>query len=139
MYIVALLAVGLFLGLLAVRSHDTNTVALLGNTIHVTRATTPEARQQGLSGRTGLAPDEGLLFVFEQEGNYSFWMKDMRFSIDILWIDSAGTIVYIEPSVSPDTYPQSFDPKANALYVLELPAGYAVAHDVVVGDVVRIK
>lgn len=109
-----------------------------GNEVRVSTASTPAERQQGLSGRSGLAPDEGMLFIFETEGDYAFWMKDMRFSIDILWIDSTGKIVYIAPSVSPDTYPTAFDPHQNAKYVLELPAGYTVAHHVKVGDTIQI-
>ena len=58
-------------------------------------ADTPEARQQGLSGRAGLGESEGMLFVFPKDGEYAFWMKDMRFSIDILWLSGNGTIVYM--------------------------------------------
>jgi uncharacterized membrane protein (UPF0127 family) len=114
------------------------TIQLKGSTIRVTVAVTPAEREQGLSGRPGLASDEGMLFVFEREGDYAFWMKDMLFSIDIVWIDSAGKIIYIAPSVSPDTYPTAFDPRMNALYVLELPAGYAASHGVSIADVVEL-
>ncbi|MDB5237801.1 MAG: hypothetical protein JWM46_71 [Candidatus Kaiserbacteria bacterium] len=114
------------------------TVTIKGNTIRVSTAVTQAEHAQGLSGRTGLAADEGMLFVFTEPGDYAFWMKDMLFSIDIVWIDAAGKIIYIAPSVSPDSYPTAFDPHMNAKYVIELPAGYMTAHNTAVGDIVQI-
>jgi uncharacterized membrane protein (UPF0127 family) len=91
-------------------------------------ATTSAARELGLSARDGLAPDTGMLFVFPRDGAYSFWMKGMRFSIDILWLDASGRVVTVHERVSPDTYPAAFSSSAPARYVLELPAGYAQQH-----------
>src|SRR3989338_1806519 len=81
------------------------------------------AGQQSLSGRSGLAEGEGMLFVFPQDGKYGFWMKDMRFSIDILWLNASGMVVYMAQNVSPDSFPKSFESDVPARYVLELPAG----------------
>ncbi len=114
------------------------TLQLKGQAIYVSVADTEETRRQGLSGHPGLAADEGMLFVFPKDGEYAFWMKDMRFSIDILWLSSNGSIVYMAQNVSPDTYPHDFVPAKSARYVLELPAGYAVAHGIVLGDIVRL-
>jgi len=87
----------------------------------------------GLSGRTSL-DGEGMLFVFEESGNYGFWMKDMNFPIDILWIDDTFTIMGIEKEVSPDTYPKSFGEKFLAKYVLEVPSQYSDKNKINVGD-----
>lgn len=114
------------------------TVVLAGETVRVTIADTEAKREQGLSGRQGLAPHEGMLFIFQKDDRYAFWMKDMLFSIDILWLSADGTVVYIAPSVSPDTYPQAFVSSTPARYVLELPAGYAAAHGVKLGDKVQL-
>lgn len=120
-------------------------IHLKGQTIRVTVADTEAARRQGLSGRTGLAADEGMLFVFPEDGTHAFWMKDMLFSIDILWLSASpstgsgqAVVVYMAENVSPDTYPQSFRSNVPARYVLELPAGYAKEYTVEVGDVVRL-
>src|SRR3989344_6184551 len=113
------------------------TVQLRGQSIRVLVADTGASREKGLSGRSGLAADEGMLFVFPQDGKYAFWMKDMLFSIDILWLSGDGAVVYMAENVSPDTYPQNFQPLVSARYVLELPAGYAKEYNVVVGDLVR--
>ncbi len=94
---------------------------------------TEEARALGLSGRASFKDGEGMLFVFEHEGQWGIWMKDMHFSIDILWLDAAGTVVTVASNVSPETYPESFHPEVPARYVLELPAGYAAKAGIVKG------
>ena len=115
-----------------------STVRIGGETLRVTVAATEMTRKQGLSGRAGLANDEGMLFIFPRDGTYSFWMKDMRFSIDIIWISAGGRIVYITPDVSPATYPEDFVSPTLARYVLEVPAGFTGAHGVRVGDIVGL-
>ncbi len=105
-----------------------------GDTVRVWISDTSESRARGLGGRERIAGDEGMLFVFPANGRYAFWMKDMRFSIDILWIASDGAIVDIEQSVRPESYPHSFVPQRDARYVLELPAGYARVHKLAIGD-----
>ena len=110
---------------------------IAGNTAHVSIADTAEKRELGLSGRAGLAPDEGMLFIFPTEGKYSFWMKDMRFAIDILWIASDGTIVYTKEGASPDTFPQTFVSYTPAQYVLEVSSGYIMRHRISIGQKVE--
>lgn len=109
-------------------------VVLDGQTIQVTIAQDDATRELGLGGRTGLGSHEGMLFVFQQDGYYAFWMKDMKFSIDMVWFSADGTVVYIQPDVSPSTYPDAFKPSVPERYVLELPAGFAAQYNVHVGD-----
>lgn len=84
---------------------------------------TDELLAKGLGGRDSLQQDQGMLFVFKSLGKYSFWMKDMNFAIDIVWIDSNKKVIDIESNVSPDTYPKLFTSKQSVLYVLEINAG----------------
>lgn len=114
------------------------TITIAGNTVRVSVADTPAMRRQGLSGRIGLAPDEGLLFVFEKEGTWGFWMKDMRFSIDIVWIGKDGRVVFVKERAMPESYPEAFVPSAPALYVVELPEGYCASHNVHIGSIVSL-
>lgn len=93
----------------------------------------PEAREQGLSGRADVPHGYGMLFVFDQPGTYGFWMKDMLVPIDIIWLASDGTIVGIEDSVSPSTYPTPFFPTSPVRLVLETRAGEAQAQGWSVG------
>lgn len=88
---------------------------------------TPSLRSQGLSGRANIEPNYGMLFVFPSKDRYGFWMKDMQFSIDIIWLSDTGdgtaTIVGIEENVSPSTYPSTFTAPEPVRYVLEMRAG----------------
>src|SRR3989344_507351 len=76
-------------------------------------------------------------FVFQNDGYHTFWMKDMLFSIDIIWLSHEGTVVDIAKDVSPDTFPMSFSPRAFARYVLELPARFVEEYTIQIGDEVR--
>ena len=114
------------------------TIRLKDKTIKVMVADTPELRAKGLSGREGLARDEGMLFIFDSDGKYQFWMKDMRFNVDILWISDKGEVVDIKENASPSIYPAVFAPNSPARYVLELPAGFVRENLVTVGDIVRL-
>jgi uncharacterized membrane protein (UPF0127 family) len=96
-----------------------------GQTINAQAAKTEAEREQGLSGKACLGTNQGMLFVFDKPAGYSFWMKDMKFSIDILWIGEDKKIVYEKDNLSPDTYPNSFTNPTPAKYVLEIAAGQA--------------
>jgi len=93
-------------------------------------AVTDEERQQGLMFREKMAENQGMLFIFEAEEAHSFWMKNMRFAIDILWLDKEKRIVHLEPRVPPcpaDPCP-SYPPDQPASFVLELHSGAAEKH-----------
>jgi len=98
-----------------------------GNIITAELAITEEERTRGLMFRKTLNEDQGMLFVFEEEERHAFWMKNMTFSIDILWLDGQKRIVHIEREVPPcpkEPCP-SYPPRYPALYVLELKEGTA--------------
>lgn len=101
-------------------------------------ADTPLKQEQGLSGRAVIPDNYGMLFVFAKEDRYGFWMHEMLTSIDILWLADDGTILGIEHSVSPDTYPESFYPPEPVRYVLETRAEYAGERNWSVGSVVDL-
>ena len=122
----------------ATSTSEGRTIQLGGQTVHVDVADTPALREKGLGGRAGLAEGQGMLFVFQQDGLYAFWMKDMSFAIDIIWLNSDGKIVYRAQSVSPDTYPQAFRPDSPSRYVVELPAGFAKEYNLHIGDQVQL-
>ncbi|HWO07427.1 MAG TPA: DUF192 domain-containing protein [Candidatus Paceibacterota bacterium] len=117
----------------------TRTLLIDGTAVHVAVANTPESRAKGLSGTSSLAEGEGMLFVFDDDDRHMFWMKDMVFSIDILWADRDGRVVHIEQSVSPETFPQTFAPPVPARYALEVPAGFAAARDIKIGSVLKVS
>ncbi len=104
------------------------TVAIGSVKVSVEVASTDRARTQGLSGRESLEAGEGMLFVFDTPGRYQFWMKDMHFPIDIMWISETGSIVSFAQNVPPSSYPMVYTPPADSLYVLEVPAGFVAEH-----------
>jgi hypothetical protein len=98
-----------------------------GKSVTAELAATDEERQRGLMFREKLLPEQGMLFVFEEEGLYSFWMKNTLISLDMLWINKDRRIVHIARNVPPckeDPCP-SYSPERPGLYVLELAAGAA--------------
>ncbi len=97
-------------------------------------ADTKIGQTQGLSGRANLDEDRGMLFVFEKSGPHYFWMKDMNFPIDIIWINEDLGVVFIEKNVNPDTYPQTFGPNLNSKYVLEVVSGFSEKNNLKVGE-----
>ncbi|MDZ4205761.1 MAG: DUF192 domain-containing protein [Patescibacteria group bacterium] len=105
--------------------------------VKVEIADTPETRAKGLSGRETLPTDTGMLFVFGSSEQYGFWMKDMNFAIDIVWIDEKFYIIGIEKGVLPETFPQVFYPEQTVKYVLELPAGFTDKYRIDIGAMVQ--
>lgn len=114
-------------------------LAIGESTIYIDVADTVEERAQGLSGKESLAEDMGLLFVFESPDRPGFWMKDMRFPIDIIWINSRKVVTGVEKDISPETYPNVFRPNEAIKYVLEVQAGFAQRHGIDIGDEVYFE
>lgn len=86
---------------------------------------TDKTRELGLSYFSQLPEKQGMLFSFPQGDTYGFWMKDMNFPIDIVWIDENLKIIDRTINVLPSTFPNIFTPKAPVKYVLEIPANTA--------------
>jgi uncharacterized membrane protein (UPF0127 family) len=112
-------------------------VKIGGQTIKTELALTQEAQTLGLSGRKGIAEGTGMLFVFPKPGKNYFWMKEMKFPIDIVWLDENLKIIYIAQSVSPESYPATFGPEKESQYVLEISAGFAEKNNLQENDQVE--
>jgi len=96
-----------------------------GTRILVELADTPRKRARGLMFREHLAADKGMLFVFEQAAMWSFWMKDTKVALDILWLGPDKRIVHVEeniPGCIEEPCPL-YQSNKDAMYVLEVPAG----------------
>ena len=95
---------------------------------------------QGLSDRSSLAPGTGMLFVYEQESKLTFWMKDMHFPLDMVWIGVDCTVVDITLNAPPPEPDQTleelplFAPGVPAQFVLEINAGEANLVGLATGD-----
>ncbi len=108
-------------------------------------AVTAAERQQGLSGREQMPIDQGMLFVFEEERQLSFWMKEMRFPLDIIWIDGQCRLIGVSadvpiphPGADDSEIPRTQSP-SPAKYVLELNAGEWARSGFSEGDVITFE
>lgn len=110
-----------------------------GKVLQVEVMVKPEDRAMGLMFRPSLPEDRGMLFVFDEPGFHSIWMKNCRFPIDILWLDEERRIVHIAESVPPcrrDPCP-SYAPLRKAAYVVELNAGQARREKAALGSILQ--
>ncbi len=89
------------------------------------RVDTEESRRKGLSGRQSMPRGQGMLFDFDQPGQHCIWMKDMKFSLDIIWLDEDRRVTKIQENAHPDSYPETFCPDQPARYVIEVNSGVA--------------
>lgn len=112
-----------------------NHILKVGNTsINVDIADTPALQERGLSGRKALLDNQGMYFIFDHAGIYPFWMKEMNFPIDIIWIDDHMSVTDITKNVLPSSFPQTFASKVPVRFVLEVQSGFAARHGVKMGD-----
>ena len=115
---------------------NTTRIAFAGVTLTVDLARTSAEQERGLSYRDSMAPDHGMLFVFDHEATWGFWMHEMRFPLDIIWFNSQRQVVHFEQNLKPCT-PQdcpAFTPSSKAMYVLEVNAGFVESHNVTLGQ-----
>lgn len=110
-------------------------IITIGNTsLSVEVAADDGAILKGLSGREKLAENAGLLFVFPAPGYYPFWMKDMHFPIDIMWVGADKKIVGFSQNLLSESYPTTFTPPLPVQYVIEVNAGWVKSRGINVGD-----
>jgi len=102
--------------------------------IKIDLARTQAEQEKGLSGREALRENEGMLFIFPKSQRNYFWMKDMNFPIDIIWIDKDFKIIFIKKNAEPSSYPNSFGPSVDNRYVLEVLAGFSEKNNLKIGD-----
>ena len=124
------------------RPENIKYVEIGGQKIKVDLALTEAEQTQGLSGRHSLLPNTGMLFIFNKPGYYPFWMPNMNFSIDMIWLapseggdNLTAKVDYIAKDATPESYPVTFGPKDNnAKYVLEVADGFSDKNNLKVGD-----
>jgi uncharacterized protein len=123
-----------------------------GTRVSVEIADTEPRRQRGLMFRQTLGANEGMIFVFEEPGDYPFWMQNCLISLDLFWLAADGRIESIGHSIPPcrlpgcpppcnsyecPTYPP--EPGTRATYVLEVVSGFAKQHGLQKGDHLELK
>lgn len=121
----------------AAHNAATTRVRIGNSSLDVEIADTDAERAQGLSGRTELAENAGMLFVFDAPGFYNFWMPNMHFSIDIIWVSENRRIIGVAenaPPLDPRGTIIHYTPPAPIAYALETPAGFSAQHNIIAGQ-----
>ncbi len=140
------LAVGLLLAValymhpaLLIAGYDTTTVEAVDGDTDESLATAEVRvadgflkRYVGLSATEELGPNEGMLFVHDEPGEYGYVMRDMAFAIDIVFVDADGTVTTIHEA-EPESRPLTTY-EGQGKYVLEVPKGWSADNDVEPGD-----
>jgi uncharacterized protein len=111
-------------------------VSIKGVELSAEIPTTQELMRKGLAVKNELKENESMLFVFDKPEKHSFWMKDMKFPIDIIWLDSNGKVVHVEENLEPCPLViicTSYTPNADSQYVLETVAGFTQRHNISLG------
>lgn len=118
------------------QNKEIKTVCINGSCFDVELAETREQRIKGLMHREALAENSGMLFIYNEEDYYSFWMKNMKFPIDIIWMDRNKEVVHMEKDVPPcqnDECP-NYKPSQKAMHILEIGSGVADKLNIKIGD-----
>ena len=122
--LLVLLAAAVLTGIIIVNRDNCNMVCFENNCFEVEIASSGEEKKQGLKNRKSLSPNEGMLFIYPEQDQRSFWMKDVLIPLDIIWIDSSKKAVFIKKNAQPcKENCIFFKPEQKAKYVLELKGG----------------
>lgn len=119
-----------------------NTVKINNHTFKVEVVNTPEKEQLGLSGRTSLPQNQGMLFVFDKKDYHYFWMKNMKFPIDIIFIDGERIVSIAKNAPVPKAGAENlplYKSGGPIDRVLEINAGLSDKYKIKPGDKVEIK
>lgn len=106
--------------------------------VHIEVAEDAAALAQGLMYRRALAPDAGMLFVFPDEREHYFWMKNTYLALDMIFVDASSHVVGVVANAEPMTT-TTRTVGVPSKYVIEVVAGYAAAHGITVGVAVRLE
>lgn len=115
-----------------------------GVTVRAAVAASELRRERGLKYVRRLADDQGMLFVFDPpESGVSFWMKDVRIALDIIFCDAAGKIVHLVRNAPPGTTrhfgPETAGSNEPIRYALEIRAGFIDRKNIRMGDRIELK
>lgn len=130
-------------GALSESKENTN-ITIKDLTIIAKIADTTDKRKEGLAEKDSIPLQEGMLFVFAESDKYGIWMKNMKFAIDIIWIDENKNIIDIARDIPPELDKKDEDltiykPKGEAKYILEINAGISNLHNLQIEDQVEFN
>ena len=123
-------------------NYEKKSVLINGFEVSLAIASNDELRIKGLSGSEKLNENEGMLFLFDKPSKEGFWMNEMKYAIDIIWLDSNSSVVHIEKNLEPCKVSLAcpvYDPQVNSLYVIELSTGFVDRHSIKKGTIIDLN
>lgn len=131
-----LIVVGTLLAAVLIISNQMNRTKLsLGSAVFNAKIAYDEsARIKGLNGTNSLGETDAMLFTFPTDDRWAMTTADMKYAIDILWLDKDSKVVYITKDASSESNPNVFTPTMRARYVVELKAGAVDKYGIKVGN-----
>jgi uncharacterized membrane protein (UPF0127 family) len=124
------------------QNNKSTQILVKGQNFNVELAQTSQEKQIGLSNTNSIAENEGMLFLFDEADYYSFWMRDMKFPIDIIFINGNKVTTIISNALPPSKTNGSlttFQPKIKSDKVLEVNAGIAKKYNIQEGTIIDIN
>lgn len=120
-------------------SENSTTETIDLNLEEVEIADTQAERNQGLQNRSELCQNCGMLFIFEEQQDLSFWMKNTQISLDMIFLDEDGRITTIHKNTVPFQLNPTYRSSAPSRYVLEANAGFAASNNLTIGDTLNLN
>ncbi|CAN5503142.1 hypothetical protein BH18THE1_BH18THE1_07660 [soil metagenome] len=123
-------------------NYEKKSVLINGFKVLLAMASNDELRIKGLSGSEKLNENEGMLFLFDKPSKQGFWMNEMKYPIDIIWLDSNSSVVHIEKNLEPCKIFLAcpvYNPQVDSLYVIELSAGFVDRHSIKNGTIIDLN
>lgn len=123
-------------------NYEKKSVLINGFKVLLAIASNDELRIKGLSGSQMLNENEGMLFMFDKPSKQGFWMNEMKYAIDIIWLDSNSSVVHIEKNLEPCKIflvCPVYNPQVDSLYVIELSAGFVDRHSIKNGTIIDLN
>lgn len=100
---------------------------------------TKQEQMKGYTNRKRPPDNHGFLYVLDKPSRYAYWMKNMLFSTDVVWLSADFRVVDLKAAIAPETYPdQIFEPVQPASYMLEFADGFIPRHGIEIGDVIDV-
>lgn len=120
-------------------SEKPSSLLMAGKELQIILADTDALRIKGLSGSTPIAENHAMFFLFDKPDKYGFWMKDMLYSIDIIWVNIKGQVIHIVHNANPESFPKVFKPTTDAIAVIEVKSGLTKDIGLTEGEYISFK
>ncbi len=117
------------------------TVTINGHTFVAKLAITENEKRKGLGGQKTLGKDHGMLFLMGEPAYHGFWMKDMKFPLDFIWINDKTVVDITQNVPNPigDSQPVSLKPRYPADKIFEVNAGDVARYNISIGNMMKIS